>query len=192
MCFRVYPARSCPWCVPRWVCRNGGFVKSDEQPQLRLIISHSIEMGYFAYEPLRYIDFLWFSESWKVWLNFQSPISSDLFECFCMKLRSHGCMSLSFCETVVKLSIEFGGILGIPVLRMKPWTLVTPYLPMPRRSRHVSRFVFGFASAAAAKIFFFWPGKQKAWCRGNKRSCFSALLLFFVCFIFAAHSCWKT
>ena len=33
-------------------------MKSDEQPQLRLIISHSIEMGYFAFEPLRYIDFL--------------------------------------------------------------------------------------------------------------------------------------
>ena len=108
MCFRVYPARSCPWCVPRWVCRNGGFVKSDEQPQLRLIISHSIEMGYFAFEPLRYIDFLWFSESCNVWLNFQSSISSDLFECFCMKLRSHGCMSLSSvkpCET----ARAFGG-----------------------------------------------------------------------------------
>lgn len=32
--------------------------------------------------------------------------------------------------------------------------------------------------------FFFWPGKQKAWCRGNRRSCFSALLLFFCVFHF--------
>ena len=33
-------------------------MKNDEQPQLRLIISHSIEMGYFPCEPVRYIDFL--------------------------------------------------------------------------------------------------------------------------------------